>query len=1012
MIRKIAILAATLALVAGMYWVFNRWSPTPQIQITPDQIRKGLEVPDFGMSSKEIGDITAGPVLESRYTLLDPITKTLRRVFGFERLLNPNSPNERWRLQKPYMRIFEDSFHCWITADRGNVQVEKIDGAPSPTDAQLFDNVRIHIRSTNPKDPVEATLYMDDLNFSSDRSEFATEGPVRLYSEEAELVGRGLLLIFNAAKSRIEYLQITSPEYIRVRNLATSGTPTRSKADLSSDTLSPQSPSVSSAKSLDASKTPDAERAAMDKDKTYYQCSLNKNVVIRYGDRLVISGMDRVRVDSLEWSGRATRKSEFTGDNQAAGRAPSQQTSSSDVPAKTTPVPEPGMPVPIQPGIQNDDARDVLVTCQGSIVIRPTDTQPADTTTGRKVESEGSPIRIETRSKMEATSQGMARCGRLLYDVDSETINLYSTEGHKQIELLSGDSGTQVLTQGWIHWDRRNRAAQIFGPGTMVLPRDKQTRPTQLAFHEKIDLVFADRPEDAGHTMTIKTANLVGGMEADMADNPDSKLKSDSAMFWFDPSNRIEKVDLQGHVQYVSKQDRLDSGRARLSFDDQSNLTEAMLEGQVQLASANGQVRSRTAQVTFAGDSGISDARLIGDVEINGDKGILSSPQADIRFGRDPKGKLVVESVHSTGGSELRPIAAGSSSRPARFYAQDIQYDMATGNAIAQGPVEFTFYTKPSASKGLIDQAFPGNPADPNEVAVSPSTDPAAETALVPIVITADKQAEFSSTDNRITFVGNVVGRREVDKTEYVQKDIFRGQRLVVDLLPNPKVRDPQIKLITIRDGNVALESVRSAGKTVLTHVRLLCVRIEYLADKERILAVGPGEIELNNANAPTPVVKPGQPNLGGPCYAILDGFDSLQWELVQGRFVADGQKASVNLYYWPIVDGQMGQIVRGATTHFEAGFVQNQAGQSQIASVKAGGGVYYEEVGKNVLTGDSLDYDASTSVMTIQGTDSEPCFLNGARTPGIEYNLVTGEIRSQLSVNPGAIPEVPKEFP
>jgi hypothetical protein len=49
---------------------------------------------------------------------------------------------------------------------------------------------------------------------------------------------------------------------------------------------------------------------------------------------------------------------------------------------------------------------------------------------------------------------------------------------------------------------------------------------------------------------------------------------------------------------------------------------------------------------------------------------------------------------------------------------------------------------------------------------------------------------------------------------------------------------------------------------------------------------------------------------------------------------------------------------------------------------------------------------------MTIQGTETEPCFLNGARTPGIEYNLATGEIHSQLSVNPGAIPEVPKELP
>ena len=280
-------------------------------------------------------------------------------------------------------------------------------------------------------------------------------------------------------------------------------------------------------------------------------------------------------------------------------------------------------------------------------------------------------------------------------------------------------------------------------------------------------------------------------------------------------------------------------------------------------------------------------------------------------------------------------------------------------------------------------------------------------------MITAQKQAEFFSKDNKVVFSGSVVGRREREIAGVQHKDQFRGQKMVVDLLPDAQGKNPRIRQITVEGGTVALESIRTQAQKAISHVRLLCVRLEYDADKLFIQAVGPGEIEVNNANAPIPVVKPGQPSFNGPCYAILNGFDSLTWDLGKGNFAADGQHTAVNLSYWPIdADGQMGQIIRGATTHFEATTIETPAKKTQITRLKASDGIYYEETGRNIFTGDRLDYDSTTSIMQVHGTDSEPCFMNGVRVPVIEYNLGTGEVRSELGASPGAIPEIPAIVP
>jgi hypothetical protein len=47
--------------------------------------------------------------------------------------------------------------------------------------------------------------------------------------------------------------------------------------------------------------------------------------------------------------------------------------------------------------------------------------------------------------------------------------------------------------------------------------------------------------------------------------------------------------------------------------------------------------------------------------------------------------------------------------------------------------------------------------------------------------------------------------------------------------------------------------------------------------------------------------------------------------------------------------------------------------------------------------------YDNDKGMITAWGDESQPCFLNGALAPGIEYNLKTDRIKTKI-ISPGML--------
>lgn len=207
--RKFYVWFVSLIALLAIYLLVNRLSQTPRIHIDAgaeftDTVAEN-DVGEFGDEIGMVGDVGVGTVRKAKYTHLNNDGQ-VDREFGFEKLLH--AEGNEWEIEKPFMNIFRRNFKCYITADNGRVQVETVVGRASPKDATLTGNVVIHILPENSGESKESFVYLDDIVFISEKSQFSTAGPVKFVSKTALMLGRGLELVYNDELDRLEFLRI------------------------------------------------------------------------------------------------------------------------------------------------------------------------------------------------------------------------------------------------------------------------------------------------------------------------------------------------------------------------------------------------------------------------------------------------------------------------------------------------------------------------------------------------------------------------------------------------------------------------------------------------------------------------------------------------------------------------------------------------------------------------------------------------------------------------------------
>jgi hypothetical protein len=309
------------------------------------------------------------------------------------------------------------------------------------------------------------------------------------------------------------------------------------------------------------------------------------------------------------------------------------------------------------------------------------------------------------------------------------------------------------------------------------------------------------------------------------------------------------------------------------------------------------------------------------------------------------------------------------------FITGRIEYDVSTGDAVADGPSELTSYV------------------DMNDFAGERTNK-----TSVPLVVTSKKDVVFLSAKRQTVFEGDCVcSMLRAEPNNIEQKYTLSAPKLVANIGSRVKTPASHIEHLTAEGGIVKLRSVKKANGELLGGVELDCLRADYDAGQELFTAMGPGMIRLNNSKAAEPNERTGGLSLRQPCYAFLRDFATLKYFPNANRIVADAEPGrALQIIYIPVVQGKYDEQQEATATHAEAVLAQTVGGQTELSTLTATGAISYKDK-ENTFTGGKLLYDHQQNMMKIQGDGSNPCYYNGTIVDEIEYYLATRKVKFRV---------------
>jgi hypothetical protein len=291
----------------------------------------------------------------------------------------------------------------------------------------------------------------------------------------------------------------------------------------------------------------------------------------------------------------------------------------------------------------------------------------------------------------------------------------------------------------------------------------------------------------------------------------------------------------------------------------------------------------------------------------------------------------------------------------------------------------------------------------------------------VPVTVNAQKQARFLAASNQIVFEGDSKCLMLREDPNALVNYMLLSEQITVDLPAdtNDSTSAPAlgIKHLTATGEVVRLATTKTAkaegtfagqiqdanSAKLLSGVELKCSRFDYDTALQLFLATGPGVIKLNNSEAREPNGPVGRFSMQKPCWAVLDGFNTLKYFIRENRIVADaGSYEKLRIDYIPVVDGRYDEHVWAKASHVEALLYELPSGQTELLTLTATGGIEYEEKDKQFM-GSELFYDHKTAILKVNGDETHPCYYNGVLVDRIEMNVETGIVKAKI-VGPGTI--------
>lgn len=500
--------------------------------------------------SGRVGQAKIGPVETARFILKD-------REWGFAKLLNPQEGQDQWELEKPYMKVFNPGLYCYITADRGLVQVEQTaPGKFVPKQAALAGNVRLEVPAAQSRSLGGATILLEDVVFTADKSEFSTDGPVRFFSDNAEMSGTGLVAVYNEQMNRLESLKIINLELLRAKLRSLPAAPKATPSAAAGPTTS-ATELVTGEVQADSAPLPPPQQKH---EGLYYRCILKDDVVIEYGSSLSILA-DEVHVHNILWQRGPDRRSpeqqpaqteqaQLRADNMAHQQT---ETDGNEPDSKVAPAADgaPGHSQREQPAEQ--EAVELVVRCKGGVEIAPMwEDEPAATSASSE--------NVSGNERSAATRPGRADQAEVSITDDQATVTRpvggfnYNPDGPER------PNNGNLLRATRIDYDLASGNAVARGPveftffGALASPDKKAAKPAPVTVSAEKHLLLISQSRQA----VFEGGVVATTTEQDAGQQRQSKLCCDRLVVTFADSRGGNRSDMQaiseGTVSYLTAQ--------------------------------------------------------------------------------------------------------------------------------------------------------------------------------------------------------------------------------------------------------------------------------------------------------------------------------------------------------------------------------------------------------------------------------------------------------------------------
>jgi hypothetical protein len=615
---------------------------------------------------------------------------------------------------------------------------------------------------------------------------------------------------------------------------------------------------------------------------------------------------------------------------------------------------------------------------------------------------------VTVLTENETINASTVRISNILWQQNESVTDQASSEQSQAPVPVAGDPPAKKSADGFEYWQPEADIAV-----KDVVPVEEPSEPqyeTVTTLHITCDggLIFRPLQEQPSKADAQRTLDLIGSpvtvnSERFVTESPyvwygfDSKtlrlysrdqggivlatpdgsavLKAEDSLFW-DQAKSLAVVKGPGSI-YAA--DDSEATETMLNFADTINLK--MQDKRLHSARVTGgfdaditgdnaaRISSRTAFVTFDDQSRLSGIELSQDVKIAAEQGGVNADFVTVDFAPGADGRPRPRKAVAKGNAV---IVGGEQSRSYSpiMNASNIEYDFTNETATASGNIELSFTV--ASEDGRRD---------------------------MPLTINADRNVIYKPGDGRVEFNENVRGVTLSEYSDYSEQSTFKCDNLIVYIEESAgSPQSPALKRLVLEGDKVVIENKRFTPKSLINVVNLVCTNFDYDAEAGIMTAKGPGSIKVNNRNV-AGVSGDNEISFGGPCYALIENFSTLTFNTQENRITALRSDKMLHIGYVPILSGnQTGTQRLLDTGRIDISYKKTPDGRTRISRVKATDKVAYYEPEKYQLIGDNLEYSESTGIVKVRGTQSNPCVLNSSLVESIEYNIRTGNIKTDIS--------------